>query len=587
MRQNGGLIGKYNGPSGKFANGIVNLSVHYAAKTEGRWPESSVYPTWLTSAIGLSDNNAKRVVANTTSVFGLTMANNDMSFYYCVSASNSVVQYNMSEASNIETATIVSSRNVITLTGLSTFSPVGVEFSPDGTKMAVTSLIRDNVYSFSLSTAWDISTATYDNYWINVTTQEATPYAVEFGNSGFSMYVLGPSSDQIHQYNMTQAYNVATATYTSRSFSVVTQDGTPYDFDFSSDGTQFIMIGDSNDTIWHYKLNTAWNIQTSYYTSTSFRPLGNTSNQVISGHTSSGVSYNSNGSKFIMIDGGSGTIFQFKTRSAYNIGTPWIATAVTLANSLYLPTSTELSFRGLRVSPDGKKVFITSLNNDCIIEYNLNVSGNVFGGNTGSYVFPADLLVNASFTPADLAFKPDGSKLFLLDTAQPWVVEYNLPRAWELSDITWSKTHSGRVPASSASIEFSLDGSYLYTIRSTGVITQHIMSEAWNVASITSNTNYAVGANTKATGIGASYTCIRFSNNGKYMYLTGPTNGWIDRYELATPWDITTAGTVRDTIYTEGLDTTTQAFEFSRDGTLLYLLGDTNDRLFQYEILPF
>jgi hypothetical protein len=63
-------------------------------------------------------------------------------------------------------------------------------FKSDGAKMYVVGSIGDDVNEYDLSTAWDISTASYlQNF--SVSAQEISPTSLFFKPDGLKMYVVG------------------------------------------------------------------------------------------------------------------------------------------------------------------------------------------------------------------------------------------------------------------------------------------------------------------------------------------------------------------------------------------------------------
>ena len=66
----------------------------------------------------------------------------------------------------------------------------------------------------------------------------------------------GYVSDDISTYpDATQISGLDTASYDNKSFSVQTQDTSPTDVTFSSDGTKMYVVGQSSDTVHQY---TVW-----------------------------------------------------------------------------------------------------------------------------------------------------------------------------------------------------------------------------------------------------------------------------------------------------------------------------------------
>jgi DNA-binding beta-propeller fold protein YncE len=112
------------------------------------------------------------------------------------------------------------------------------------------------VYQYSLSTAFDLSTASYDSVSFSVASQEASPTSVVFNSDGTKMYIVGYGSDTVHQYTLSTAFDLSTSSYDSVSFSVASQETSPEDITFNSDGTKMYIVGQSSDTIYQYSTAT-------------------------------------------------------------------------------------------------------------------------------------------------------------------------------------------------------------------------------------------------------------------------------------------------------------------------------------------
>jgi DNA-binding beta-propeller fold protein YncE len=131
--------------------------------------------------------------------------------------------------------------------------------------MYIVGTVRDRVYQYSLSKAWDVSTATYASKTVLVSSQDTAPQSLEFGDNGSKMYILGSNSDGISQYTLSTPWDVSTATYASKFLSVATQENSPLAMVFGSDGKQVLVVGSTTDTVYQYTLSTAWDISTATY----------------------------------------------------------------------------------------------------------------------------------------------------------------------------------------------------------------------------------------------------------------------------------------------------------------------------------
>ena len=131
-------------------------------------------------------------------------------------------------------------------------SPLAVAFNSDGSKMYIVGNSNDRVFQYSLSTPWNVSTATYNSISKSVSSQDSAPYDVAFNSDGSKMYIMGNNNKTVFQYTLSTPWNVSTATYDSISKSVSSQDSAPYGVAFNSDGSKMYIIGASNDTVYQY-----------------------------------------------------------------------------------------------------------------------------------------------------------------------------------------------------------------------------------------------------------------------------------------------------------------------------------------------
>jgi DNA-binding beta-propeller fold protein YncE len=58
----------------------------------------------------------------------------------------------------------------------------------------------DAVFQYSLSTAYDVSTASYDSVSFSISGQADSPSSLAFNQDGSKLYVLDAGSDFVYQY---------------------------------------------------------------------------------------------------------------------------------------------------------------------------------------------------------------------------------------------------------------------------------------------------------------------------------------------------------------------------------------------------
>ena len=190
----------------------------------------------------------------------------------------------------------------------------GMCFNDDGTKMYVCGESSDKVYQYSLSSAYDLSTASYDSVSLDVSSQQGAPRSVVFNNDGSALYIVGTSAAAVHQYTLSTEYDLSTASYSSNTFSVASQELYPCGAIFNNDGASMYVVGSQNDTVYQYTLSTPFDVSTASYASKS---LDGSSEQ--SGST--GLAFNSDGTKIFIIGETPTKIFQYTLSSAYDAST--------------------------------------------------------------------------------------------------------------------------------------------------------------------------------------------------------------------------------------------------------------------------
>lgn len=236
-------------------------------------------------------------------------------------------------------------------------NPRGIAFKNDGTKMYVVGLANDAVFQYTLSTAWDVSTASYDSVTLSVLSQDSIARDITFKDDGTSFYITGETNDSIFQYDLTTAWDLSTASYASKSLSVSTQETSPKACAFKSDGTKVYVAGGSGGgDIYQYSLSTAWDISTGSYDSVSF----DTSTQESSPY---GIQFNPDGDKMWIVGTTNDTVYQYSLSTAWNISTAsYDSVSFSVATQDGLPLNLEFK-------SDGSKMYILGVTGDTIHQY--------------------------------------------------------------------------------------------------------------------------------------------------------------------------------------------------------------------------
>tara|TARA_R110000851_G_scaffold98040_1_gene212445 strand:+ start:811 stop:2022 length:1212 start_codon:yes stop_codon:yes gene_type:complete len=141
---------------------------------------------------------------------------------------------------------------------------MGMYFSPDEAILWISGNNNDSVFQYTLSTAGDISTATYASKSFSVASQAATPQDVFVSPGGTQMLVLDSTTDSVYQYTLSTANDVSSASYDSKSFSVNAQEISPACIFFNSAGTEMFVSGFVANAIFQYTCDASVYATTTY-----------------------------------------------------------------------------------------------------------------------------------------------------------------------------------------------------------------------------------------------------------------------------------------------------------------------------------
>lgn len=246
-------LGTANGTSLYLTNDLIAANVYISDTTETLTKTDGV-EGWSYQAIF----NQGGQEGSSTSV---SMSNDGTKLYVLGITNDTVYQYPVITPYDISTATTTGliSYSITSTAGL----PQSIFFKPDGTAFyIVNDSTTDTVQRFNLSTAWDVSTATYVNSYSF--TEESVSTGLEFSPDGTKMHIIGTTNDTVYQYTLSSAWDITTATL-NNSFSVGIVEAGPSGIEFNSDGTKMYIVGTGADSIIQYNLSTAWNITTAVY----------------------------------------------------------------------------------------------------------------------------------------------------------------------------------------------------------------------------------------------------------------------------------------------------------------------------------
>ncbi len=203
--------------------------------------------------------------------------------------SNAIREYHLTTGFDISTASYDSLFSVHS----QDTNPRGLAFNNDGTKMFVAGWKNQRVFEYHLTTGFDISTASYDSN-LSISSNAGGSNGLAFNSDGTKMFVnAANSSDEVVEYTLSTGFDVSTASYDS-SFVTQSQDTSPQGLAFSNDGKKMFVAGDTGDDINEYTLSTGFDVSTA-----SFVGSFDVSSQ---GTNPTGITFNNDGTKMFITD---------------------------------------------------------------------------------------------------------------------------------------------------------------------------------------------------------------------------------------------------------------------------------------------
>ena len=234
--------------------------------------------------------------------------------------------------------------------------PTGFTFNNDGTKLYIVGLTDTDVRQYSLSTPFDISTASYDNINFIISSQVSSPNDIQFKPDGTKMYVAGYTNDGIFQYSLSTPFDISTASYDNKNANIGTQQDDITSFVFNNDGTKFFITGFDPYNIHEYVLNTSWDISTSSYNNVSF-------NAGIS-DAPSGLAFNPEGTKLYLSSRGTNDRIH-----QYTLTTPFDLTTISKDVAAFSASGQEGNPSEIEFNNDGTKMYVLGYSTDDIHQY--------------------------------------------------------------------------------------------------------------------------------------------------------------------------------------------------------------------------
>lgn len=565
-------------------------------------------------------NSVSYSLTNETSSFGLAFSSDGTIMYTVGGSTDTVREYLLSSPWNLASTVTIGGTYHVTVQAA---NPTGVRFNSSGTKMLISDSSSYKIFQYDLATAWQANTASYTTSaydaailltsggptgldWINndsklvvagssaiyalevqnveqITSavynnlsalslgqQEPNPTGIAFKLDGTSMYVVGTGTDRVYQYTLSTPWDVTTASNTSFSFAVNSQDTTPASLAFSSDGTKMYLLGGSGDDLNQYSLSNAWNVSSATFDSVTLVFSGDPVLET----TPTGVTFKDDGTKLYVTGSVRDNVYQ------YSMSTPWDISSATYDSVFFYFGSQDTSPAGIVFTDNGSKLYLAGGTGDDIMEYNLSESWNVASASHSGATFkPVFKTTTSGFS--DIAISSDGSLVYALESARRAVFPFSLRTPNNLSTaITNSYSYfAGGLETNPAGLALHPEGTSLYVVGSTtDRVYQFDMSTPFSLATLSYN-----GSNVSVLGQDSSPSALTFKPDGTTMYVVGDSANRVSQYTLASPWNVSSAS-FASINYLINQDVNPFGVSFKPDGSKMYISGRETGNVYQYTL---
>lgn len=465
-------------------------------------------------------------------------------------------------------------------------SPHGITFNTDGTKMYTVGAEKNKVFSYNLSTPYDINSRTFTAS-TDVLTIENNATGISYNDDGSKLYITGRSLGNITEYDLATNYDITTANYVS-SFSVTSEDTTPEAVRFNDTGTRMYVAGNTNNKIYTYELSSPYTISSASFL--------NDLNILPQDNKPSGIAFNNDGTKLYLTGKHNNNIYTYSLSSSYDITTA----------SLIQTTSTSTidnSINGLSFSNSGSKLFLIGSNKSNLYVFDLSTNFDV-STLSFDYKFP---VATEEVTPNDLVLSKDGTSFSIIGTTSDKITQYNVAQSYyrEISDNngqinnditlkieikgdTFQDLGTGDLSVGNSSQvqitgvpsgltpNFSLsNNNKSVELTFSGTATAHQNSNGINNLIIDFKNSAFIGGNSSIIEKSANFSThvgIDFLDNKRQLTYVGPNSYNVNNIEY----------TETNTLISE--DTKPETFVFNTAGTKIFIAGKDANNIYEYNL---
>ena len=188
-----------------------------------------------------------------------------------------ITEWTLATPYEIDTATINASNQLGISTQVQNIYDLFIR--DDGTKLftvgrGAQAPFVTQLNEFTLSSAWDLTsdTAAGIETATTIANETNTHRALEVVDTGSRVITISPTTATLYSYDLSTAFDITSISFDTSQ--ALTDDAAPSDFAMSEDGTQMVVLGGDSERVIEYTLGTAYDVTTVAVAATSTLSVG-------------------------------------------------------------------------------------------------------------------------------------------------------------------------------------------------------------------------------------------------------------------------------------------------------------------------
>ena len=249
--------------------------------------------------------------------------------------------------------------------------------------------------------------------------------------------------------------------------------------------------------------------------------------------------------------------------------------------------------RGINFKPDGTRMYITNRISDTnedarVTQYTLTTP---FDISTATDPVSTNLVGDGGSIPQmklphAIEFKPDGTRIFVTTNKDPTsVYQFKLTTPWDTTTLEFELRFTVDITGEDQvrALAFKPDGTRMFIGgMKIDVIREYILTTPFDLSDV------SVGATSTVDLEDAddSMRNIQFNSDGTQLYIAGDENNDMRMYSLSTPYDVTTLSSTFTTFDLGSRFSNMRGFIFAFHFTRLFVTDDTGatNTIFEYSV---